>query len=187
MKTVRDKLYHFEETPPPEIWDKLSGKIGDGKVITMQTRKRTKLVAFMTAAAAIVTLLLINFVFLQKHENTTPAQIASHPISGDSSEQNNELLEAIIKAPENKKLIASRNAISDGFKKYFTIEGPEGEPVKISPKAATLIISADNEYPPKPVWDKKIDEWQHIMLTNSLAPTSANLLDIIQEASKNVE
>ncbi len=187
MKTVRDKLYHFEETPPPEIWDKISGKIGDGNIIPMRTRSRTKLVAFITSAAAIVILLLINFVFLQKHDAADQPRATAQSVSNDSMERNNELLESIIKAPENKKLLASRNAISEGYARYFTIEGPEGEPVKISPKVATLILSADNEYPPKPVWDKKIDEWKHIMLTNSIAPTSANLLDIIQEASKSVE
>ena len=71
--------------------------------------------------------------------------------------------------------------------KYITISGPEGEPVKISPKVATLIISADGENPPKPVWNQKINKWQHIMLTNNITPTSGNLIDIIQKASNTIE
>ena len=68
-------------------------------------------------------------------------------------------------------------------KKYLTIAGPECEPVKISPKVATLIESTDNEYPPKPVWNKKIEKWQEIMLGSTLSPTSTNLLDVVQLSS----
>lgn len=185
MKTVKDKLYHFEETPPSEVWEKLAGKINGGKIVNIRTRTRTKRAALITAAAAVIVLLLVNFIFLQRpgHSDTdAPATALSQP---DSIDKNNELLEQIINAPENKKMIASNHMLAEGFKKYFTIEGPEGEPVKISPKVATLIVSADSEYPPKPVWDKKISEWQHIMLTNNIAPTSANLIEIIQQAANN--
>ena len=63
--------------------------------------------------------------------------------------------------------------------------GPEGQPVKISTKAATLIVSADDEYPPKPVWNKKIEKWKQIMLSSTLSPTSTNLLEIVQVPSSS--
>lgn len=184
MKTVKDKLYHFQENPPAGIWENISEKINQAPVIAIDGRRRTRRMAFITVAAAVIVILLINVVFVNKNESNQIPAVASS--ATDSVEKNNELLEAIIKAPENRKLLASRNVLAEGFMRYFTIEGPEGEPVKISPKVATLIISADNEYPPKPVWDKKIDEWQHIMLTNNMAPTAANLIEIIQQASNHV-
>ncbi len=65
-------------------------------------------------------------------------------------------------------------------KKYITISGPEGQPVKISSKAASLIESSDDQFPPKPVWNKKISKWKDIMQANSLAPSSGNLIDIVE-------
>ena len=72
-------------------------------------------------------------------------------------------------------------------KKYITIAGPEGQPVKISAKVATLILSADKEYPPKPVWNSKIDKWQQIMLSNTISPTSSGMMDMFQMVSNNME
>ena len=77
----------------------------------------------------------------------------------------------------DNKIIASR---------YITIEGPQGEPVKVSSKMATLIDSSDNKVPPKPSWNKKINEWREIMKGNTLAPTPGNFLDII-ELSKTLK
>lgn len=186
MKTVKDKLYHFEETPPDKMWEAISANVTMGKEISLHKRRRTKWIAFSTAAAAVVILFLINFLFVNRHESTIQDGVATTASAPDSVERNKELLDAIINAPANKKLTESSNLISEGIMRYFTIEGPEGEPVKISPKVATLIISADNDYPPKPVWDKKIDEWQKIMLTSHASYTSSNLLEIIMKAGQTM-
>lgn len=185
MKTVNERLYHFEATPPPELWPRIAGELPGGKVLKISSRKKTKRIAFITAAAAIAVLALINFLFLDKTNVQSGTQIAEK-VDSNYREKNNELLETIIKAPGNKKLAESSTIASDGFMRYFTVRGPQGEPVKISPKVATLILSADDEYPPKPVWDKKIGEWQKIMLTNNITPTSANLIEIIQQASNTM-
>ena len=63
---------------------------------------------------------------------------------------------------------------------YITIEGPQGQPLKVSSKLATLIDSSDNKVPPKPSWNRKINEWREIMKGNTLAPTPGNFLDIIE-------
>ena len=106
----------------------------------------------------------------------------------DSINLNHHILETIINAPKSKKLLAYNSVRPMGLtKKYITIAGPEGQPVKISPKVATLIVSADNEYPPKPVWNKKIDKWQQIMLTSTLSPTSTNLMDMLQTEANTAE
>ncbi len=186
MKTVQEKLYNYEQEPPEGLWDKISLKVPGGKTIPISSsRKRTRIVAFSTAAAAVITILVISFIFTNKPEETPDASgIAKASVTPrDSIKENYQLLETIIKAPENKKMVAIHNVEEKNNLKYFTIEGPGGEPVKISPKVASLIVSADGEFPPKPVWDEKINKWQHIMLTNSASPTSANLLDIIQKAS----
>jgi len=64
--------------------------------------------------------------------------------------------------------------------RYITIEGLQGQPVKVSSKMATLIDSSDESVPPKPTWNKKINEWREIMKGNTLAPTPGNFLDIIE-------
>ncbi len=192
MKTVKEKLYSFEQKPPEEIWNLINDKLNKaGKSSVRSGWGRTRILAFSSAAAAVVSLIIISFIFTNPSTNHSeaPSQ-APQAVSfkqSDSIEKNHDALESIIKAPENKKLIASKHATDGNRLKYFTISGPGGEPVKISPKAATLIISADNEYPPKPVWNEKINKWQHIMLTNNTTPTSANLLDIIQKASGSIE
>jgi cell division protein FtsN len=63
---------------------------------------------------------------------------------------------------------------------YITIAGPEGQPVKVSEKAAALIESSDEKIPPHTVWNKKINKWRDIMKTNTLAPTPGNFLDIVE-------
>jgi hypothetical protein len=75
----------------------------------------------------------------------------------------------------NTKLIASNID-----PRYITIEGLQGQPVKVSSKMATLIDSSDESVPPKPIWNKKINEWREIMKGNTLAPTPGNFLDIIE-------
>lgn len=186
MKTVKDKLYHFEETPPPGIWDNLSQKLEETKVVSIEGRQKTRTTALFTAAAAVIVLLIISVAYFDHGTNNTPQQAAAGGFS-DSVEKNNEMLEAIINAPAGKKSVASRKLGADGLPEYFTIEGPEGEPVRISPKVATLILSSDNEYPPKPVWDKQITEWQNIMLSSSVSPSSARLIEIIQQASNTIQ
>lgn len=187
MKTVKDKLYNYEEIPPAEIWNKISDELNQHNVVPINNRTKTRRIALFTAAAAVAALLIITLVVNKKDydPNSSPVQIVSAAVLTDSVEKNNKLLEAIINAPENQKLSTSAEVEEKGYQKYFTVEGPEGLPVKISPKVATLILSANNGFPPKPVWDKKISEWQHIMLTNSLSASPANLMDLIQEVSSN--
>jgi hypothetical protein len=99
---------------------------------------------------------------------------------------NQKILETIIHNPPEKKEIIAKDLTKESHgKKYLTVAGPEGQPVKISPKVATLIVSADHEFPPKPVWSKKIDKWKKIMLSSTISPTSANLVDLIQVAANN--
>jgi hypothetical protein len=83
---------------------------------------------------------------------------------------------AIIKNNSDTSTVSSVEQKTD----YITIAGPEGQPVKVSAKAAALIESSDEKIPPHTVWNKKIDKWRDIMKTNTLAPTPGNFLDIVE-------
>ena len=84
--------------------------------------------------------------------------------------------EAIKKSlPEDDDLIASNTP-----SKYMIIEGPQGQPVKVSSKMALLIDSSETKIASKPIWNKKINEWREIMKGNTLAPTPGNFLDIVE-------
>jgi hypothetical protein len=74
----------------------------------------------------------------------------------------------------------STNLIASNTSRYITIDGPQGQPVKVSSKMATLIDSSETRVSAKPVWHKKINEWREIMKANTLAPTPGNFLDIVE-------
>lgn len=61
---------------------------------------------------------------------------------------------------------------------YITITGPAGQAVKVSSKVTALMESSED--PAKPVWSKKVKEWQSQMQANTLAPTPGNFMDIIE-------
>jgi hypothetical protein len=177
------------------MWSKIADELNSEKVIKMSgLRRRSRFLYYgATAAAALIIIFVSNLLFNKPKQIKTAAEsqvikvdnLLSQKVK-DSINLNHQILETIINAPKDKKLLAYNSVKHRGLaKKYITIAGAEGEPVKISPKVATLILSADNEYPPKPVWNKKIDRWQQIMLTSTLSPTSTNLIDILQiEASQ---
>lgn len=190
MENFQDKLYQLQATPPDNIWDNISNHLDEDKVIQMPAtrNKMRRLYYGLTAAAAVLIILFSTFLFDNKensaqvattHDLRNPSVASSQESLQDSIIENQQLLGSIIKTPESQKVLASNQTIN-GKKEYITIAGAEGQPVKISPKAATLILSANNEFPPKPVWDKKIDQWQKIMLSNTLTAPS-NLMDMMQK------
>jgi hypothetical protein len=197
MQDFKNKLYNFEKTPPENLWEEISGNLNNAGPTEINQepikipgiRGRSKFLYYaITAAASLIILFFITF-FLRKDRNSeslaknssSKTQSPSAEKIRDSIQLNQQILERIIENP-NKNLIASNLQKQN---KYITIAGPEGQPVKISPKAATLIVSADNDYPPKPVWNKKIDKWKKIMQTSPTAPTATNLVDILELAANN--
>jgi hypothetical protein len=195
MKTFKEKLYNYEANPPGEIWQKINADLNkNAKVVRMSgLNKKSKFIFYgITAAASLVIIFMISIFFNNPHKIknvvavSTPSQNLSSQQIRDSIALNNKILEDIINSSKDKNLLALNyeNSLAKG-RKYLTVAGPEGQPVKISPKAATLIESADNQYPPKPVWNKKIEKWKQIMLSSTLLPTSTNLLDIVQLSSIN--
>ncbi len=195
MQKFNNKLYDYETPPPDSVWSNIVQELdGDKKVVPLPAfRRKSKFVFYgLTAAASLVIIFASTFFF---NTNKKVKQVADAPSLQtkhlvpqqvkDSIALNHKILETIINTPDDKKLLASNFAKHSGqAKKYITIAGPEGQPVKISPKAATLILSADDEFPPKAIWNKKIEKWKQIMLSNTISPT-AGLVDILQIAASS--
>lgn len=192
MQNFKDKLYNYEAVPPVETWQNINAALDGnaGKVASIKGfRKRSKFIFYGITAAASFIIIFASSIFFNASKknqsaNSTSENGAQNLLSEkiqDSLNLNNKILKEIINSTEDKNLLAMNYETSSGKeKKYLTIAGPECQPVKISPKVATLIESADNEYPPKPVWNKKIEKWKQIMLSSTLSPTSASLLDIVK-------
>lgn len=193
MQNFKNKLYDYEATPPEGIWSKIAEQLDDEKVIELPgIRRKSRWLFYGLTAAASLAIIFLGSLFFNKPDqsgNRSGNTIVrtDEPnllLNKDSINLNQQLLEKIINSSNDEKLLASNFFKDIGIsKKYLTIAGPEGQPVKISPKVATLIISADNQYPPRPVWNEKIDEWQKIMLNNTMSATPAGLMDLMKSAS----
>ncbi len=193
MENFKNKLYHFEATPPEEVWNGIAEELPDQKVIQLHGNRSPKFLFYGATAAASVVIIFLGSLFFKKktvnpspNNNTTKVDHLLAQKVKDYINLNQQILETIIQNPPKKKEIIAKDFSqkSDG-KKYLTVAGPEGQPVKISPKVATLIVSADHEFPPKPIWNKKIDKWKKIMLSSTISPTSANFVDLIQLAANS--
>ncbi|HEU5365103.1 MAG TPA: hypothetical protein VFU62_06205 [Hanamia sp.] len=191
MQNFKNKLYHHETPPPGEIWENIAEELQNEKVISLYSHRKSKLLFYGVTAAASIVIIFAGSLFFKKNKESNSAtnvetkhELLAEKIN-DSINLNQKILESIIHNPREKKEIISKELSENKTKKYLTVANPEGQPVKISPKVATLIISADHEFPPKPVWNKKIDKWQKIMLATTISPTSISLIDLVQLAANN--
>lgn len=191
MQNFKNKLYNYESPAPEDIWDRIAGELQNERVFQVPLQRKSKLLFYSAAAAASIVIVLFAALFI-KHQGgknfisrqKTSSQLAQK--MKDSIRQNQQILESIIHDPiEKKDIIANDLDEKDKYKKYLTVAGPEGQPVKISQKVATLILYADNEFPPRPIWSNKICKWQEIMLSSTISPTSANLVDLIEMAANS--
>jgi hypothetical protein len=192
MQSFKNKLYNYGAPPPEEIWQHINEDLQNEKAVKIPGYKRSKkLYYFAIAAASLVIIFIGSFFFKTSKETNSSASVSKEKAISpgqmkDSMVLNQKILESIIHNPKEKQDIVSNDLKATNLpKKYITISGPEGQPVKISPKVATLIVSADHEFPPKPTWSKKIDRWKKIMLGTTVSTTSAGLADLIQLVSNN--
>ncbi|MEO7961848.1 MAG: hypothetical protein ABIR19_09880 [Ginsengibacter sp.] len=187
MQNFQNKLYNYEANPPSDIWEKVSSELDsqESNLTIPVYRKKSRLLFYALTAAASLIIIFLSSLFFNRKANdvqigsaaTTIADSEFNSFPKDSL--NNRTLALIIKKGRHNSSENINNQ-KNYFKKYLTVAGPDGQPVKISPKAAMLILSADNDYPPKPVWDKKINKWSEIMLSSTMSPTATNLLEIVQ-------
>ncbi len=202
MQNLKDKMFNYEVTPPKQSWDIIAGTLNAEKTDTQFTGKKInkKLYYTLSAAAASVIIVFSLIVWIEnsnKELNET-AVVPSSNLNNDTNNHNEENLLynddkiTVPKSNQENEILANNTTTSvketnklddpelaSNTKKYITITGPQGKPVKISSKAATLIVSSDDQNPPKPVWSAKVNKWKDIMKANTLAPTTANFLDIV--------
>lgn len=211
MENLKNRMYNYEVTPPQASWEIIASSLDNETVpvVSITKKKKRSLYYVLGAAASIAAIIFsitlwINNSSYNKIEhvasfmpfNKIPYRLANNYnlkkiTSTEKNKKENSFLAGNIqsktlKIEENKKSIYQDNngniALETKPKTYITIAGPEGQPVKISPKVATLIESSDDKYPPNAVWSSKINKWKDIMKANILIPTATNFLDIVELA-----
>lgn len=191
MQNFKNKLYNYETPPPVEIWKDIAEELQKEKMKNKPDNRKSTFIFFAAAAASVIIIFLGSLFLKKNHESMHEPNIATKVDRllaqklQDSISLNQKILESIIHNPKEKKEIVSNRLSHSTTKKYLTVAGPEGEPIRISPKVATLIISTDHEFPPKPIWSKKITKWQKIMLSSTISPTSANFVDLMEVAAND--
>ena len=111
MENFKEKLYHYQTTPPPDIWSKIETGLDDQKVIQLPGLRKKSAYLFygITAAAALVILLISGIFFTKDNKTQTVANIQSvtqvkattPTVTTDSILQNQEILESIINTKKN--------------------------------------------------------------------------------------
>ena len=206
MADVKNKMYNYEITPPEGVWEGIAAELekSEAKVIPLSRKKSNTL--YYVAAASVIIVLFCVFFFMnrstksdeqlttsidktQKDTAVNNTLIMTVPTEEKTTVKNNEGSQTKNKVQKNradKKQAedvikdTDSNLLASNTPRYITIEGPQGQPVKISSKMALLIDSSETKVSSKPIWHKKINEWREIMKGNTLAPTPGNFLDIVE-------
>ena len=209
MSDVKNKMYNYEVTPPEGVWNNIARELVDkeAKVIPLAGKKKNTFYYAAAAAVAVILFCLILFTnrssksneLLFTDNNKTQKDTAANeekilmtvPREEKTTAKNTAEKTESIKHTQSQKggpnentnesiRETDSNLLANNSTRYITIEGPQGQPVKISSKMASLIDSSETKVSTKPVWHKKIDEWKEIMKANTLAPTPGNFLDIVE-------
>ncbi len=206
MHRLKDKMFNYEEEPPMGNWEAIASKLDTEEINVLPQKQKSnkKLYYTIAIAAAIALVVFITALWFNKANDNNSNQVAKNNPQIDTLHTNRN---SVSKKQTNSlpsvknnstQIIVNNTTVKEPpisntpekeeqqiaevipAKKYITISGPEGQPVKISPKAASLIESSDDQYPPKPVWNKKIRKWKDIMQANTLAPSPGNFMDIVE-------
>ena len=170
MQNLKDKMYNYEVTPPLENWQIIVNSLDESRTAkSLLFKKRNKSFYLSLSAAAAVIILVFSVIFWK---NNYSGGKSDDKITVPNTSFNN--------SRSNKNNTALENATDHDSKKYITITSPQGECVKISSKAAKLIVSSDDQNPPKAVWSAKVNKWKDIMESNVFAPATANFLDVVE-------
>lgn len=175
MDKLKNKLINYSVEPGEMAWENIRRALDDNKQEISSPKKITRYL--VPLAAAVVVFILCALFFINKNES--PGQVSET----DSGE--NEKNTVAFSSPDTSLLSSKQNDQSSNIistekitNDYITIASVDGKPVKISSKAATLILSSDDQYPPKAVWSAKVNKWKTRMLSNPVTPTTSNFLDI---------
>ena len=189
MKRVKEKMYNYEVTPPFQSWQIISTALDEVNRGDKQPVQKSSHSFYVSLAAAAVAIVIFSvFIWLNNSEKKV-----NQTITGQMIKTNQPILYDKITVPstnngEDNSARANANmyngklnaaASEAGVKKYIIICGPQGQPVKISSKVISLIVSSDDQNPPNAVWNSKVNKWKDIMKANILAPATADFLDIV--------
>ncbi len=206
MDDVKNKMYNYETTPPDGVWKAIAAELdrNDAKVIPMGKKKNRTFYYLAAASVAVIIFCVIYFTNKSSKSTDENYTTSSEKIPVDTGVKNNTFITVPIEektTAKNNDLPAKHkiekdntnqkqnkeiqkeinyNQVATNTSRYITVEGPQGQPVKINSKMATLIDSSETKISSKPIWNKKINEWREIMKANTLAPTPGNFLDIIE-------
>ncbi len=207
MSDFTKRIYDYEAMPPEGVWIDIAKELdSEARVIPIK-RKNNRVFYYLAAASiAVIVFCVIFFTSRTASKGDTQFTTSSDKNPADSGSPKS----VIMTVPVEEKTIARNNGQQNSNNKtqrsteeqkhqqdpardnepssvtaintprYITIEGPQGQPVKISSKMATLIDSSETQTPTKPIWNKKINEWRELMKVNTLAPTTGNFLDIVE-------
>lgn len=207
MSDFKKRMYNYEEAPPEGVWESIALNLDTRAKVIPINRKKNYTWYYVAAASVIV--ILFCLIFFNRESSKSDEKIFTQTPGIKDDTANNNLIMTVpqeektiaknqthIETPttplENKSQKGGpnhdqakddkedSNLLASNTPRYITIEGPQGQPVKISSKMALLIDSSETKKATKPVWHKKIGEWKEIMKTNTLAPTPGNFLDIIE-------
>ena len=208
MSDFTKRIYDYEAMPPEGVWNDIAKELESSEANVIPIKRKNNRVFYYLAAAsvAIIVFCVIFFTSRSPGSEDTLLTTSADKKAVDSGSTNS----VIITVPVEEKTIAKNNGQQNSLNKtqksteeqnrqqdsarnndpssvtaintprYITIEGPQGQPVKISSKMATLIDSSETQTPTKPIWNKKINEWRELMKVNTLAPTTGNFLDIVE-------
>jgi len=170
MQTLKDKMYNYEVTPPSESWQIIASELDENKTgNSLLFKKRSEVFYLSLSAAAAISIFVFGLIFWESNNKGTDDKITA-----PKTTSNNE-------SGIGKASMLSEDGNKESGSKYITITSPQGECVKISSKAARLILSSDDQNPPKPVvWSAKVNKWKDIMESNVFAPATANFLDVVE-------
>lgn len=168
MDNLKKKLFNYAVAAPDDSWANIINGLNETNTVSPHPRKISP---YLIPVAAAFLILIFGTIFFidQKYPAT---QIAKR--TSDQSEKSM----ASFSSPDTNLLANYKKGPQVRSNRYITIASVDGNPVKISSKAASLIVSSDNQYPPKTVWSAKVNRWKTKMLTNPVTPTTANFLDI---------
>lgn len=208
MDDVKNKMYNYESTPPEGVWEAIAMELDRNEAKVIPLNKKKNYTYYYIAAASVAVIIFSLIFFMNKSSSPDENLFTSNDNPGDTVIDNlimtvpvdekttARINDTAVLLTQNKSPKGGPNQketndikgndptdshlIANNTPRYIIIEGPQGQPVKISSKMATLIDSSETRIATKPIWNKKINEWREIMKSNTLAPTPGNFLDIIE-------
>src|SRR5258705_1404598 len=143
MQTFKDKMYNHEVTPPSECWSKISNLLDKEKINDFVPVKKNKILYYSLAVAATVAVLVFSLIFWFNKPSTNKNEtVAVNERDSGNKQRNHDILvnqitvpkitladETLANETESKK--SEKLVLESNKKKYITIAGPQGRPVKI--------------------------------------------------------